>query len=81
VSIEWTLTRQTLNQIDDELDRRGIFAKGYWENVDGTLTVTGLRVAVLASRPGERLVAKFNDTISINGRGRVTVTPAGEEEK
>lgn len=55
----WQLTPRSLNRIDDEIDRDGIYAKGYWENVDGKLKVTGLRVG---EGPG-RVVAHFGDWI------------------
>ncbi|MFD9463507.1 hypothetical protein [Streptomyces sp. NPDC060027] len=53
----WRLTRRAIGAIDDELDRLGVYAKGYWQEVDGKLTVVGLRVGT-----GEtRVVAFFGD--------------------
>lgn len=55
----WQLTPRDIARIDDEIDRDGIYAKGYWETVNGKLTVTGLRIGT-----GEnRLVARFGDWI------------------
>lgn len=55
----WYLTRRDISRIDDEIDRLGVYAKGYWEDVDGKLTVTGLRIGT-----GEdRVVAHFGDWI------------------
>lgn len=53
----WLLTPQTINAVDDTVDSYGIYAKGYWEEVDGRLTVTGLRVG---SGP-DRVVVRFGD--------------------
>ncbi|MEU6054186.1 hypothetical protein ABZ829_27670 [Streptomyces xanthochromogenes] len=65
----WQLTRNNFNQIDDAIDRDGIYAKGYWEDVDGKLTVTGLRIGT-----GEtRLLARFGDSITRHPDGRWTV--------
>ena len=55
--VTWQVTPRTLNQVDDDLDRLGVYAKGYWEDVDGKLTVTGLRVGTGATR----VVAKWGD--------------------
>ncbi|MET9727719.1 hypothetical protein [Streptomyces zaomyceticus] len=54
-----TLTVKTISRIDNWLDRIDVFAKGYWENVDGKLVNTGLRIG---EKPGH-VVAKFGDTI------------------
>ncbi|MFJ8677173.1 hypothetical protein [Streptomyces sp. NPDC093589] len=71
---EWQLSRDNLNQIDDQLDRDGIYAKGYWETVDGQLTVTGLRIG---SSYADRLIAKFGDTVIRRTNGTYAVrTPA-----
>ncbi|WP_328903208.1 hypothetical protein OHR86_27805 [Streptomyces sp. NBC_00441] len=55
----WLLTRRGIGVIDDAIDSYGVYAKGYWEYVDGKTTVTGLRIG-----SGEdRVVAKFGDWI------------------
>ncbi|MCQ8831853.1 hypothetical protein [Streptomyces malaysiensis] len=64
------LTRKNLPAIDDWLDQVGVFAKGYWEDVDGKLTVTGLRIG---SDYQNRIVAKFGDTIVRHTDGTHTV--------
>lgn len=66
------LTRRTLPDIDDELDRDGIYAKGYWQEVDGKLTVTGLRIGT-----GEaRLVAHWDDWIIRHPNGLIAIHKA-----
>jgi hypothetical protein len=55
-----TLTVDNLARFDNWLDKLGIFAKGYWESVDGKLAVTGLRIG---SDYADRVVARFGDTI------------------
>ncbi|SDN19012.1 hypothetical protein [Streptomyces wuyuanensis] len=55
----WQLTQRNIGDIDDAVDRDGIYAKGYWETVDGKLTVTGLRIGA----GPDRIVAKFGDFI------------------
>ncbi|MEC4016036.1 hypothetical protein [Streptomyces sp. H27-D2] len=68
----WRLTRRNLPEIDDEVDRDGIYAKGYWEYVDGKLRVTGLRIG-----SGEtRIVAYFGDWIIRRPDGCFTVHKA-----
>ena len=64
------LTEKTLPAVDDWLDQVGVFAKGYWEDVDGKLTVTGLRIG---SDYQDRIVAKFGDTIVRHTDGTHTV--------
>ncbi|GGT43531.1 hypothetical protein [Streptomyces purpureus] len=65
----WQLTPHTLATIDDQIDQDGIYAKGYWEFVDGKNTVTGLRIGT-----GEtRVVARFGDWITRHPNGRYTV--------
>jgi len=72
----WQLTRQNIAQIDDEIDKDGIYAKGYWQDVDGKLTVVGLRIGV-----GEtRLVARFGDWIARHPDGRWTVHKAPADQ-
>lgn len=68
----WQLTPRSLNRIDDEIDRDGIYAKGYWENVNDKLTVTGLRIGTYETRT----VAKFGDWIIRHPDGRWSVHTA-----
>ena len=68
----WEVTESSISRIDDELDRLGVYAKGYWQEVDGKLTVVGLRVGT-----GEtRVVAKFGDWLVMHPDGSFTVHPA-----
>ncbi|MFJ7999049.1 hypothetical protein ACIQ7D_18140 [Streptomyces sp. NPDC096310] len=50
-----TLTPSTLYAVDTWLDNANVFTKQYWEQVDGELVITGLRVG---HRP-DHLLAKF----------------------
>ncbi len=68
----WVLTRENLNEIDDRTDADGLYAKGYWEQVDGKLAVTGLRIGTGESR----VVACFGDTVVRSPRGRWSVVAA-----
>nr|WSX25509.1 hypothetical protein OG690_38140 [Streptomyces tubercidicus] len=74
---EWQLSRYNLSQIDDQIDSDGIFAKGFWEFVDGSLVVTGLRIG---SGYTGRLVAKFGDFIIRNANGTYSVRTATPEQ-
>lgn len=74
---EWQLSRHNLSQIDDQIDSDGIFAKGFWEFVDGSLVVTGLRIG---SGYTDRLVAKFGDFIIRDANGTYSVRPATPEQ-
>lgn len=70
---ERVLTRRNIARIDDWIDEAGVFAKGYWESVDGRLTVTGIRIG---SDYRTRVVAKFGDVIVRDPDGRFSVRPA-----
>ena len=52
----WHVTERSISRVDDELDRDGVYAKGYWQDVDGKLAVVGLRVGT-----DPRVVAYFGD--------------------
>lgn len=66
------LTVDNISRIDNWLDKLGIFAKGYWEDVDGKLVNTGLRIG---EKPGH-VVAKFGDTIIRRADGSFAVRQA-----
>lgn len=68
----WLLTPRSITRIDDEVDRDGIYAKGYFER-DGDKTVcVGLRIGT-----GEtRIVARYGDHVIRHPDGRWTVRPA-----
>ncbi|MFF1604183.1 hypothetical protein ACFVYV_43355 [Streptomyces mirabilis] len=72
----WRLTRRSIGRIDDEIDKDGIYAKGYWETVDSKLIVTGLRIGT----GPDRLVARFGDWIIRHPDGRWTVHTTGAEQ-
>lgn len=68
----WLLTPRNITAVDDEVDRDGIYAKGYWE-WDGDKTVcVGLRIGT-----GEtRIVARFGDHVIRDRYGRWSVRHA-----
>jgi hypothetical protein len=68
----WQLTPRNIARVDDEIDRDGIYAKGYWQTVDGKLQVVGLRIGTDHSRQ-PRVVAYFGDWIIRNPDGRWSV--------
>lgn len=71
----WHLTRRSLPAIDDAVDRDGVYAKGYWQDVDGKLSVTGLRIGT-----GEqRIVAYFGDWVVRHPDGRWAVHKSPNE--
>lgn len=76
IDIEWQLTPYNLNRIDDQADRDGVYAKGYFEFVDGMTVITGLRIGT----GPDRVVAKFGDTIIRHGKGKYSVRPATPEQ-
>ncbi|MEV6547941.1 hypothetical protein AB0M57_04435 [Streptomyces sp. NPDC051597] len=68
----WQVTARSITRVDDDLDRLGVFAKGYWQDVDGKLRVVGLRVGT-----GEtRVVAFFGDWLVRHPAGTFTVHKA-----
>ena len=70
------LTVDNLPRFDDWLDALGIYAKGYWEEVDGKLAVTGLRIGSGA----DRVVAKYGDTIIRHADGSFSTRTAEAAE-
>lgn len=71
----WQLTPRSYGDIDRRLDKLGVFAKGYWEFVDGKNTTVGMRVGV---KPGH-VVARFGDWIVRHPDGGFTVHKAPAE--
>lgn len=69
--VTWLVTPQTIAAVDDAVDQYGVYAKGYFEFVDGRTTVVGLRVG---SGP-DRVVARFGDTLVRHPDGRWSVRP------
>jgi hypothetical protein len=61
----WFLTQRNISSVDHEADKLGIYAKGYWQEVDGKLAVVGLRVGTGESR----VVARFGDWIAVSPNG------------
>lgn len=71
----WELTRESLNRIDVAVDRDGVFAKGYYQPVDGRTAVVGLRIG---EKPGH-VVAYYGDRVVRRPDGTYTVHAAGGE--
>ena len=72
----WELTPRNIGRIDDAVDRDGIYAKGYWQPVDGRNTVVGLRIG---ADYDDRVVARFGDRVVRSTAGTYSVRPAGGE--
>ncbi|MFE1359437.1 hypothetical protein [Streptomyces harbinensis] len=70
----WVLSPENVNAIDAAIDRDGVFAKPYWQPVDGRNTVVGMRIG---ERPNH-VVAYWGDTIVRHGKGRYTVRAAAD---
>lgn len=71
----WQLTPRNIAQIDDLVDHDGIYAKGYFETVDGKTVCTGLRIGT-----GEtRIVARYGDHVIRHPDGRWSVHKAPEQ--
>ncbi|SEO83132.1 hypothetical protein [Actinacidiphila rubida] len=72
----WHVTERTVGTVDRELDRLDVFAKGYFQYVDGKLTAVGHRVG---SGP-ERVVAYWGDWLVRHPDGSFSVhtAPAAE---
>lgn len=69
----WLMSPESITGIDDAVDRDGVYAKGYWQPVDGKTTVVGLRIG--AGR--DRIVAHFGDHVIRRPDGAYSVRPAG----
>jgi hypothetical protein len=68
----WEITPRSISRVDSDVDRLGVYAKGYWQEVDGKLAVVGLRIGT-----GEtRVVAKFGDWLIRHPDGTFTVHTA-----
>jgi hypothetical protein len=65
----WQLTPHNINQVDDAIDEDGIYAKGYFEAVDGKTACVGLRIGT----GDTRLVARYGDWIIRHPDGRWAV--------
>ncbi|WP_405944692.1 hypothetical protein [Streptomyces sp. NBC_00932] len=65
------LTPANLYEVDTWLDNAGVFAKQFWETIDGELVITGLRIGA----DQNRIVAKFGNTIVRHYGGSHTVRP------
>jgi hypothetical protein len=74
----WQVTPHSIRAVDDAIDTYNVFAKGFWQEVDGKLTVVGLRVGT----GNDRVVAFWGDWLIRHPDGRFTVHTApksGEE--
>ena len=68
----WQLTPRNISRVDDEVDRDGIYAKGFFESVGGKTVCVGLRIGT-----GEtRIVARFGDHVIRDRDGRWSVRHA-----
>jgi hypothetical protein len=70
----WEVTERSISRVDDELDRLGVYAKGYWEfdKTSRKTVVVGLRVG-----SGEtRVVARFGDWLIHHPDGHFTIHQA-----
>lgn len=65
------LTPANLYTVDTWLDSARVFTKQFWENVDGELVITGLRIG----HGEDRVVAKFGNTIVRHYDGTHSVRP------
>jgi hypothetical protein len=63
------LTLRTYSEIDYQLDKADVFAKGYTRYVDGRLKLVGLRIG---EKP-DHVIARFGDWIIRHPNGRWTV--------
>lgn len=71
----WQLTPSSHGLIDHEIDKLDVFAKDYWQEVDGKLAVVGLRIG---NKPGH-VVAFYGDWIIRHPDGGFTVHKAPAE--
>jgi hypothetical protein len=70
----WEVTPRSISRVDDEVDRLGVYAKGYfeWDETARKTVVVGLRVG-----SGEtRVVARFGDWLIHHPDGHFTVHAA-----
>lgn len=74
----WELTPRSFSRVADEIDqlKPWIFTKSYWQEVDGTNQVVGLRIG---QYPGH-VVARFGDWIIRHPDGGFTVHKAPAEQ-
>lgn len=72
----WQLTPRSISEIDDAIDRDGIYAKGYFEAVGDKTVCVGLRIGT-----GEtRLVARYGDWVIRHPNGRWSVHHAPQTD-
>ncbi|MGX1909028.1 hypothetical protein ACWIID_09215 [Streptomyces phaeochromogenes] len=76
----WQLTPRSYPRVAHEVDqlRPWVFSKGYWQEVDGTLQVVGLRVGQYP----DHVVARFGEWLVRHPDGHFTVhsAPAAEAQ-
>ena len=65
------LTPANLYEVDTWLDKASVFTKQFWEQDDGEIVITGLRIG----HGPTRVVAKFGNTIVRHQNGMHTVRP------
>ncbi|MFF7851872.1 hypothetical protein ACFZDF_30435 [Streptomyces sp. NPDC007910] len=69
---ERLLTPETIAAVDQWLDDADVFAKGYWQYVNGELVTVGLRIG----KGWDKVVAFFGDTVVRHEGGTHTVLSA-----
>jgi hypothetical protein len=67
----WRLSPRNITAVDDATDRDGLYAKGYWREVDGKLQVVGLRIG----HDENRIVAYYGDTVTRRADGTYSIHP------
>ncbi|MER7507029.1 hypothetical protein ABTX82_01570 [Streptomyces lavendulae] len=74
----WQLTLQNIGRVDNDIDKLGVFAKGYWAaGDDGRLECIGLRIG---ERPGH-VIAFYGDWIIRHPDGHFTIHPGPEVDQ
>lgn len=78
----WEITPRSFGRVAGELDRMRpwVFTKGYWQEVDGKLTVVGLRVGTGEDRVvalwGDWLIRQPDGTWTVHKAPQATGQPA-----
>ncbi|MFD3516273.1 hypothetical protein [Streptomyces sp. NPDC058657] len=69
----WHVTLRSITQVDNDIDKLGVFAKGYRQEVDGKLQAVGLRVG---DGYADRVVALYGDWLVYHPDGHFSVHKA-----
>jgi hypothetical protein len=68
----WQLSLHNYSDVDWHLDRDGVFAKGFTQEVDRRIKLVGIRIGI---KP-DHVVARFGDHVIRHPDGRWTVRHA-----